>query len=121
MNRKFIRIGITLLVAMMNGERQKFQFPVLCGILVGLLTFFTSFAETSRANTLLFLGNKNIVPVVYLDNMTPSGVAVDIVRALAQHIPQPVEIKAMDWLEAQTLVARGEADALIQINQTEER
>lgn len=27
----------------------------------------------------------------------------------------------MDWSEAQALVARGEADALIQINQTEER
>ena len=27
----------------------------------------------------------------------------------------------MDWLEAQALVARGEADALIQINQSEDR
>ena len=78
-------------------------------------------AEASNETKLLFLGNENIAPVVYLDGTTPSGVAVDIVRELAKHIPQPVEIKAMDWSEAQALVARGEADALIQINPTEER
>ncbi|MDO9034228.1 MAG: transporter substrate-binding domain-containing protein, partial [Methanoregula sp.] len=78
-------------------------------------------AEASNATTLLFLGNKNIAPVVFLDGTTPTGVAVDIVRALATHMPQPIEIKAMNWSEAQVLVARGDADALIQINPTEER
>ena len=108
-------------------ERQKFLFqgklplPILFGILIYLLILSNSFADASDDTNLLFLGNKNIAPVVYLDNTTPSGVAVDIVHALAKHIPQPIEIKAMDWSEAQALVARGEADALIQINQTEER
>jgi PAS domain S-box-containing protein len=77
-------------------------------------------AEGSNDNTLLFLGNKNIAPIVYLDGTTPAGVVVDIVHALAKHIPQPIEIRAMDWSEAQTLVAQGKADVLIQINQTEE-
>lgn len=77
--------------------------------------------KASKTARLLFLGNKNIAPVVYLNGTTPSGVAVDIVHALAKHMPQPVEIKAMDWSEAQALVAGGEADALIQINVTEER
>ncbi|MBA4384305.1 MAG: hypothetical protein C0410_06185, partial [Anaerolinea sp.] len=72
-------------------------------------------------DVLLFLGNKNIAPVVYLDGNTPSGVAIDIVNALAKHISQPIEIQVMDWSEAQSLVANGEADALIQINPTEER
>ncbi|MFA7382038.1 MAG: transporter substrate-binding domain-containing protein [Desulfurivibrionaceae bacterium] len=70
---------------------------------------------------LLFLGNKNIAPVVYLENGRPVGVAVDLVLALAPHLPRPVEIQAMDWQEAQALVAKGEADALIQINATAER
>ncbi|MFA5269579.1 MAG: PAS domain S-box protein [Methanoregula sp.] len=78
-------------------------------------------AETFNDSPLLFLGNQNIAPVVFLDGATPTGVAVDIVRALANHMPQPVEIKAMDWSEAQALVARGDADALIQINPTDER
>ncbi len=78
-------------------------------------------AGASNETPLLFLGNQNIAPVVYLDGTTPSGIAVDIVHALAKHLPQPVEIRAMNWSEAQALVARGDADALIQINPTEER
>ena len=78
-------------------------------------------AEVSNNTTLLFLGNQNIAPVIYLEGSTPSGVAVDIVHAIATHMSQPVEIRAMDWSEAQVLVARGNADALIQINPTEER
>lgn len=77
--------------------------------------------KTSTPRPLLFLGNKNIAPVLYLDGTAPAGVAVDLVRALARHLPQPVEIRAMDWSEAQALVTQEEADALIQINVTEER
>ncbi|MFH0966509.1 MAG: transporter substrate-binding domain-containing protein, partial [Methanobacteriota archaeon] len=77
--------------------------------------------KTSDNTPLLFLGNSNIAPVIFLDGTTPKGVDVDIVRALAPHIPQPIEIKAMNWSEAQSLVAKGGADALIQINPTEER
>ena len=76
--------------------------------------------ETPRPK-LVFLGNKNIAPVVYLEDGTPAGIAVDVVRALARHISEPIEIRAMDWAEAQQLVAGGEADALIQINSTPER
>ena len=71
--------------------------------------------------TFLFLGNKNIAPVVYLDGTTPAGLAVDLVRAIAAHMSRPVEIRAMDWKQAQALVATGQADALIQINATPER
>ena len=70
---------------------------------------------------LLFLGNENLAPIVYRDGITPSGIDVDIVHALARHMPQPVEIRAMNWTEAQALVAQGDADVLIQINPTEER
>jgi ABC-type amino acid transport substrate-binding protein len=76
---------------------------------------------TSPAATLHFLGNKKISPVIYLDGTTPSGVAVDIVNALARHMSQLVEKRAMDWSDAQTLVAQREADALIQINSTDEQ
>jgi ABC-type amino acid transport substrate-binding protein len=67
------------------------------------------------------LGNKNIAPVVYLEDGAPVGVAVDIVRALAPRLSRPVEIRALDWQQAQRLVAQGAGDVLIQINQTEER
>lgn len=81
-----------------------------------------SYAQGAAEPKILFLGNKNIAPVVYQDsNGEPAGIAVDIVRALAKYMPRPFEIQATDWTEAQTLVARGEADVLIQINPTEER
>jgi PAS domain S-box-containing protein len=111
--------------------KRKWMVSFLLGLfLLFIIVACTSEKETAKGipgptaspvATLLFLGNKNIAPVVYLDGTTPSGVAVDIVNALARHISQPVEIQAMDWSEAQTLVAQGEADALIQINSTEAR
>jgi len=103
--------------------RQSLQdiLALLLSLLMNLSLLSNSFAQTPYSDKLLFLGNKNLAPVVYLDDGVPSGVAVDIVRALANHLSQPIEIKAMDWSEAQMLVARGEADALIQINPTEER
>jgi PAS domain S-box-containing protein len=94
---------------------------LLLGIL--LMIPYSHFLAQTPANSqkLVFLGNKNIAPVIYLEDSIPSGVAIDIVRALAKHLAQPIEIKAMDWQKAQTLVANGDADVLIQINQTEER
>ncbi|MBI2416931.1 MAG: transporter substrate-binding domain-containing protein [Ignavibacteriales bacterium] len=99
----------------------KLRYLMLFGFLAGIFISSVSASQRSNNDTLYFLGNKNIAPVVYLEGSKPSGVAVDIVRALAKHIQKPIKIKAMDWQEAQRLVAQGEADALIQINQTEER
>jgi PAS domain S-box-containing protein len=95
-------------------------YSVLIMMCITVFTYSPLFPTTTN-NGLLFLGNKNIAPVIYLDNGIPVGVAVDVVHAIAKYIPQIIEIKAMDWSEAQALVARGEADALIQINETEER
>jgi PAS domain S-box-containing protein len=81
----------------------------------------TGSALASAGAPLLFLGNENIAPVVYLEGTTPTGLAVDLVRALAPHMSRPIEIRAMDWTEAQSLVASGQADALIQINVTDAR
>ncbi|HXX54850.1 MAG TPA: transporter substrate-binding domain-containing protein [Methanoregula sp.] len=80
-------------------------------------------AGVPPANTtpLLFLGNQNLAPIVSLDGTTPAGVDIDIVHALAMHMPQPVEIRVMNWTDAQALVAQGDADALIQINPSDER
>lgn len=74
-----------------------------------------------RPGTLLFLGNKNLAPVVYADGTMPSGLAVDLARALEPHLSKPLEIRVMDWKQAQAIVASGQADALIQINATPER
>lgn len=97
---------------------------VLFTLVATVLASSVSTAGAPDGGVLLFLGNKNIAPVVYLEDdasSEASGVAVDITRALATHLGRPIQIKAMDWPTAQALVARGEADALIQMNETEER
>ena len=81
----------------------------------------TASVELATSTTLLFLGNQNIAPIIYLENDKPTGVVVDITKALAPYISRSIEVRAMDWPTAQTLVAEGKADALMQINQTEER
>lgn len=93
---------------------------LFCMVLNNLITF-DSIAQNLGNDTFLFLGNKNIAPVIFLEDGMPRGVAVDIVYAVAKHIPHSVEFIAMDWQEAQGRVLQGKADALIQINQTEER
>ena len=101
--------------------RSSFVAAAIVGVFFGCFAASSAAGESSPPTPLLFLGNQNIAPVVYLEAGAPAGVAVDIVRALARHIPEPIEIRAMDWAQAQAMVARGDAAALIQINPTEER
>lgn len=96
------------------------------GCLVLIMIFFTLMpinvsAQSESEATLLFLGNHNLPPMVYIENGTPKGLVVDIVYALEEKMGKDIEIEAMNWSEAQAIVAQGEADALIQINETEER
>lgn len=74
-----------------------------------------------NSDHLLFLGNQDLPPMVYLESKTPKGVVVDIVNALEKKIGRPIDIKPMNWADAQNIVEQGSADALIQINETEER
>lgn len=87
-------------------------------VAVGLLALP---AAASDAAPVVFLGNEKLEPVVFLESGEARGVAVEIARALAPYLSRPLDIRATDWAEAQARVARGEADALIQINRTEER
>ncbi|MDR3587212.1 MAG: transporter substrate-binding domain-containing protein [Desulfosporosinus sp.] len=56
-----------------------------------------------------------------MENGSSKGVVVDIIAALGKKMGRSIEVKAMDWSEAQTIVEKGGGDALIQINETEER
>jgi diguanylate cyclase (GGDEF)-like protein/PAS domain S-box-containing protein len=105
-------------IASLLGRLPRLLLPL---VLFSLLVASGTSAQAAADTPLRFLGNKNVVPVVYLDDGVAAGVAVDIVRAMAKHLPQPVQIEAMDWAEAQRLVSDGKADALIQINETEQR
>jgi signal transduction histidine kinase len=105
--------------------------PTLLIIFVALSVIFLVQITTAGSDTdnsvnsdselLLFLGNHNLPPMNYLENEKAKGLTVDIVTAIAERMERPVKIELMDWAEAQQLVLDGKADALIQINYTEER
>lgn len=86
-----------------------------------LILFPSSLSANEKEEEYLFLGNHNIPPMVYIEGSKTIGVVVDIVSALAARSGIDIEIQAMDWTEAQSRVLNGEADALLQINQTRDR
>jgi len=73
------------------------------------------------SKTLIFLGDKKIAPILYEEKGIAKGVVVDITRALSNKIGAKIEIKAIEWEEAQNKVLSGDADALLQINPNPER
>lgn len=72
-------------------------------------------------DSILILGNKSLEPLVYEKNGKAEGLTVEIIEELEGRIGTSINIKAMDWSKAQKLLEKGEADALMQINETDER
>ncbi len=64
----------------------------------------------------VFLGNQSLPPMNYVKDGKPVGVVIDLAEALAKRMLHPVEIRLMEWGEAQKRVVDGQADALLQIN-----
>ncbi len=69
----------------------------------------------------LFLGNHALPPMIFMEDGKPVGVVVDLADAVAGRMKIPVRLSYMNWSLAQELVQEGKADALLQINPTEER
>ena len=78
-------------------------------------------AAEEQEKPYLFLGNHDIPPMIYVENGQPVGLVIDLVQQLAASTDLSVDVRAMDWQEAQSLVREGDADALMQINWNEER
>ena len=69
----------------------------------------------------LFLGNESLPPMNFMKDGKPTGIVIDLTKALAERMHRPVEIRLINWAEAQQLVLEGRADALLQINPDPER
>ena len=92
--------------------------PALIVVVAASLSFVESQADD---RPLVFVGNRNIPPMIFIEDDEPVGLVVDLARAAAEHAGLDVEILALDWSEAQRMVRDGEADALLQINPSPER
>lgn len=69
----------------------------------------------------LFLCNKTLPPMIYMIDNKPVGIIVDIAEALKNKMNFPVVCRSMNWEQAQQFVLDDKADALFQINPSEER
>ena len=54
----------------------------------------------------LFLGNELLPPMNFMKHGKPAGIVIDLAGALAEHMHRPVEIRLMNWTEAQQLAIR---------------
>lgn len=93
-------------------------------VLLLLLVVENGFADdhfVSSDTTIIFLGNEMMAPIIYNEKGIAKGVVVDIAKELSKKIGYKIEVKAMNWDEAQSMVLLGEADALLQINPNTER
>jgi ABC-type amino acid transport substrate-binding protein len=91
-------------------------------VFLAVLLFSASAVVCDAATRpLLFLGNHTLPPMIYSEAGRPIGIVVDIARAIQERMKRPIKIRYMDWTEAQELMLAGKADALLQINATEER
>jgi PAS domain S-box-containing protein len=69
----------------------------------------------------LLLGNESLPPMNFMKQGKPTGIVVDLAKAVAERMHRPVEIQLMKWTEAQQLVLEGRADALLHIDPNPER
>jgi diguanylate cyclase (GGDEF)-like protein len=96
------------------------QMAIALVLLLGTANAFAS-EHFDHSKTIVFLGNEKIAPIIYNEKGAAKGVVVDIVKELGKNIGYEVEVRAMNWDEAQRMVLLGEADALLQINPNPER
>ncbi|NLC52672.1 MAG: transporter substrate-binding domain-containing protein [Firmicutes bacterium] len=109
----------------MKGFNQNKNYIIIatCVLVVSILSLscvgFTM--SDNNRNTLVLLGNENLAPIVYNDNGTAKGVAVDLAKAIGDNIGYEIKVMAVNWAQAQTMVLNGEAEGLLQINPSPER
>ena len=97
---------------------------IIAAIFIILIIFlpFSGFAKNDDSReALVLLGNENLAPIVYNDNGIAKGVAVDIARAIGEKIGYDINVLAVNWEQAQQMVLNGDADGLLNINQSPER
>lgn len=63
--------------------------------------------EQTYSETIFFLGNKNIAPIIFEEDGEAEGIAVDLVKALEEKINFNIDVQALDWVEAQNKVLTG--------------
>jgi diguanylate cyclase (GGDEF)-like protein/PAS domain S-box-containing protein len=67
------------------------------------------------------LGDQDYPPITYLEDGTPRGFSVDVLRALGEIMGRDIRIELLPWDLAQKHVQEGKAEILAELSITEER
>jgi len=85
------------------------------------LTLSANLAVAGNTSPLVFVGDHNLPPYEFVENGEPRGANVDLARAIGRYLGRPVEVRLMEWKEAQSRVLKGDGDALTLLARTHER
>lgn len=70
---------------------------------------------------LVFLGDSELPPYEFLELGKPRGANVDLAMAIGKLLDRPVEVRLMDWTQAQSRFLAGEGTALTMLGRSPER
>lgn len=109
-----------------NFQGNKRGYSAHCRLLALVLSVFSLGAMSDSVEAdkpLLFLGNHDIPPMVYLSEagIGAQGLVVDLANAIIKQSDLNARVEATDWRAAQDRLKSGSADALLQINSNPER
>ncbi|MEM5787367.1 MAG: transporter substrate-binding domain-containing protein, partial [Syntrophobacteraceae bacterium] len=100
---------------------KKTQLLITISILILSATLLAFSQSSASGNPLIFAGDKNFPPVEYLENSIPRGLNVELLNELSRILGREIDIRLMQWEEAQQKVLDGEIDAITTMAITEKR
>jgi ABC-type amino acid transport substrate-binding protein len=93
---------------------------ILCAnFLIFIMTFMTY--DVDAKEPLLFAGDMSYPPFESIKDGQPTGINVDILKALSKTMHRDIEIRLMKWSEAQQMLIDNKADALTEMAYSESR
>ena len=75
----------------------------------------------AEAPPIVFYGDDNLPPFESLADGVARGANVELIEAIGRVLSRPVEIRLMNWADAQAKVRDGSGDALSLLTRTAER
>jgi len=88
-------------------------------VLSAMLLAFSS--ALASEDPIIFAGDKSFPPVEYLEQDVPKGLNIDLLEELANAMGRRIEIRLMQWEDAQQKVLSGEIDAITTMAINEKR
>jgi PAS domain S-box-containing protein len=103
---------------MMN-LRKKTTLIICANLLTLVMTFMANAADAK--DPLIFAGDMNYPPFESIQGDQPTGLNVDILRALSEAMDRDIEIRLIKWSDAQQMLMDEKADALTEMAYSESR